>query len=299
LGEGILIVEDEQTLGENLAVFLAREGHRATAVGSGAEAMALLGRQSFDIVVTDIRLVDMDGLELLKKCARRSPAGGRGTVFLDEIGELPLHVQPKLLRALEEKEIMPIGSDAPLKVNTRIIAATHRDLDRMVEEGGFRQDLLLRINVVTIRIPPLGERVEDIPLLANHFVAHFCREMKRPRLTLDNPVMQRLMANEWRKGNVRELSNVIERAVILCEGDTIRLEDLPGDFQVAENEAPTTDLREAVKQFEYRHISSVLASVAGNRELAADALGISPATRYRHMERLRLAGYRLGAPPED
>ena len=164
----------------------------------------------------------------------------------------------------------------------------------MVKDGSFRQDLLLRINVLTVHIPPLRERVEDIPPLVTHFVNRFCLELRKPRLNLDNQVMRRLMSYHWSKGNVRELSNVIERAVILCEGDAIRVEDLPDAFQAPGPCSTTTDLRKAVKQFEYRHIASVLECVEGNRELAAHALGISPATLYRHMERLRLAGYRFG-----
>jgi DNA-binding NtrC family response regulator len=114
-------------------------------------------------------------------------------------------------------------------------------------------------------------------------------------LDLDNQAMRRLMSYPWSKGNVRELSNVIERAVILCEGDTIRVEDLPEVLQAAGVTPSTTDLRQALKQFEYRHIASVLESVGGNRELTAHALGISPATLYRHMERLGLAGYEVGS----
>lgn len=214
-------------------------------------------------------------------------AAEHGTLFLDEIGELPLHIQPKLLRALEEKEVNPVGSDIPIKVATRIVAATHRDLDAMVQAGTFRQDLLLRLNVIRIHIPPLRERIEDIPLLVNHLLRRHCANFGRVPLRIEPEVMDHLMACSWELGNVRELSNFLERLVIMSDRDTVREDDLPESFrnQGGEN---LLHLKEAGIRFEYRHIRSVLRSVNGNRERAACALGISVATLYRHIDRLGL-----------
>lgn len=213
-----------------------------------------------------------------------------GTLFLDEIGDLPLHLQPKLLRALEEKEIHPVGTEVPFKVNTRVLAATHRNLDEMVEKGTFRQDLLMRLNVLEIRIPPLRQRMEDVPLLARHFIGQHCHEMGIQVADIEEQAMKYLMAYNWRKGNIRELSNVIERAVILSENGAISSADLPAEIRDTSQHVPLT-LKDAILQFEYRHVASVLESVDGNREEAAQVLAISPATLYRHLERLGLKGY--------
>lgn len=218
-------------------------------------------------------------------------AASNGTLLLDEIGEMSLPVQAKMLRALEEKEIMPIGSDVPVKVTTRVIAATHRDLEAMVQAGTFRQDLLLRLNVVTIHISPLRERVEDIPLLVRHFIEKHCNEQGRVVLGIDKQAMRCLISYDWEKSNVRELSNAIERAVILCDADVISMTDLSPEVRETQPE-DALSLSDAIKQFEYRYILSVLEGVGGNREVAAQTLGISPSTLYRRMQSIGLSGYR-------
>ncbi len=243
------------------------------------------------------------GADKSREGAFRAAAGG--TLFLDEIGDLPLHVQPKLLRALEQKEIMPVGSDTPIIVNTRVLAATHRNLEEMVNAGEFRRDLFMRLNVVIIHIPPLRERMAAIPLLARHFVTRHCRELGKPTLNIDHDAMQCLMSYNWNKGNVRELSNAIERAVILNEGDRITVKDMPaeirdggqhtsqnpGDAMERSGQHTALNLKEAMSDSERKHIAAVLEIVNGNREDAACMLGISPATLYRHMDNLGLKGY--------
>jgi len=446
VGEKILVIEDEESLRRNLETCLGELGHRVSSAACGKDAVSLLHREQFDIVITDIRLGDMDGLDILKRLSSLSSQAGvlvmtaygsldsaveafrsgahdyilkpfsldeieqrvkniasnrnlqrqnallrqeiqqrhnpsdlvyesqsmkdtydlvcrvatlrnnvlitgesgtgkelvaraihelsgrqagllvplnvsaipdtlvesylfghckgaftgaersrpgvfraaeKGTLFLDEIGELPLHVQPKLLRALEEKEITPIGCDLPTKVDTRIVAATHRDLDAMVQAGSFRQDLLLRLNVVRIHIPPLRERIEDIPALVTHLIKHHCANFGRPPLRIEPEVMHHLMACSWELGNVRELSNFLERLVIMSDRDTVREDDLPKTFRTQGGKCPL-HLKEVVSRAEHRHIVSVLRSVNGNRERAACALGISLATLYRHVDRLGL-----------
>jgi DNA-binding NtrC family response regulator len=232
------------------------------------------------------------GAERSREGAFRAAADG--TLFLDEIGDLPLHIQPKLLRALEEKEIIPVGSDTPILVNTRVIAATNCDLEKMAREGRFRRDLLMRLNVVVIHIPPLRERMDDVPLLVQHFVRRHCHELGKPILEIDMDAMHCLMSYHWRRGNVRELSNVIERAAILSEGQKIGREDLPVEMCDGDQHRSLNmlSLRDAVNEFERRHVASVLESVEGSRDLAASVLGVSPATLYRHLDKLGLKGYR-------
>lgn len=220
----------------------------------------------------------------------RSASGG--TLFLDEIGELPAPVQAKLLRAVEAKEVLPVGSDHPLQVDARVVSATHRDLTAMTRDGKFREDLLFRLGVVTLRVPPLRDRVEDIPALVEHFVARHAREQKKRVTSVDGDAMRMLMGCAWR-GNVRELSNVIERAVILTPGETVTVDDLPAELR-AECATGST-LEGAVLDFERKYIASVLVQTAGNREAAAKALGLSPATLYRRLQRVGLKGYRVGA----
>jgi DNA-binding NtrC family response regulator len=208
-----------------------------------------------------------------------------GTVFLDEIGDLPMPTQVKLLRAIESHEVLPVGADRPEKVDFRLITATHRDLETAVKEGRFRQDLFYRLNVFRVRLPPLRERREDIAKLVAHFMSLHARAMGKVPSTMSNEAMKRLLAYPW-PGNVRELSNVIERATILAAGPTIEPTDLPAEFQ--DTAAAPTELKQAVEQFERQHISWVLRTVGGNREQAARALGIDPATLYRRLAKLHV-----------
>jgi len=467
MGERILVVEDEGTLRQNIVRYLSRAGHSACGVETGGAAIAELRARSFDIVITDLRLPDIDGLavldharasspetatlimtayasvdsavealrrgahdyvlkplsladigrkvqhmaevrrlgqenahlrrmlrgdsdalarlrrggrdinalcDVLQKCASSSSnvlvlgesgtgkelvaraihesspradgplvtlnvsaipealvesylfghekgafsgaerrreglfrAASGGTLFLDEIGELPLSVQAKLLRAVDSKEILPVGSDRGVQVDTRIVAATHRDLPAMVAAGSFRQDLLFRLQVVELRVPPLRDRPGDIPSLARDLLARHASSQRKAVHTIAPDALALLVAYRW-PGNVRELSNVIERAVILCSDDTLTPIDLPVELGVqgppveppapasrpgaeAINEA-TANLEQATLGFQRLHIARVLDASSGGREQAARLLGLSPATLYRYLQKVGLKGYR-------
>jgi len=209
-----------------------------------------------------------------------------GTVFLDELSEMPLDVQVKLLRVLENREVLPLGADHPVPVDFRLVGATNRSLRKQVEQGRFREDLFFRIEVLRVQLPPLRERPDDISALARRFLSKHAATAGRtsPRITHD--AMRRLRAYAW-PGNVRELSNVIERAVLLCEGDWIGPEDLPRDFGVGVS-GETRDLKAAMASFERRHITEVLDHCDGDKNRAAELLGVHLATLYRHIERLGL-----------
>ena len=202
-----------------------------------------------------------------------------GSLFLDEIGELPPCLQVKLLRALQEEEVRPVGESKPRRVDVRVIAATARDLEADVQTGRFREDLFYRLNVVRVRVPPLRERREDIPLLVDHFVAHFREALGRPLRTVTDDALEKLVHYPW-PGNVRELENVIERAAILAEGDRITVRELPANL-VEPQAGPRTpspgdfSLRRARRALEADLIRRALAATHGNRTRAATLLGIS------------------------
>jgi DNA-binding NtrC family response regulator len=462
--ERILVVEDESTLCHNIERVLSRSGHTVTAVETGAAALAELDAHAFDLVLTDLRLPDVDGLAVLDKVRRVSPdtvvlimtafasvdsavealrrgaqdymlkplsladlskkvqlyadyrrlgrenarlrtlvrgedepiallrRGGRamnelcdlldkvapstssvlvlgesgtgkelvaravhdlsprrdgpfvsinvsalpehlvestlfghergaftgadkrreglfraasgGTLFLDEIGELAPAAQAKLLRALETREVLPVGADRGVRVDVRIVAATNCDLGAMVKDGRFREDLFYRLRVVELCVPPLRDRAEDLPGLCRHFLHLHARVQRKPVTDIAPDALAILRAERWR-GNVRELSNVMERAVILCSDDTITPMDLPAEMGVlspgpasipAGSDAAVAEedphLERAVVAFQRRHITRVLGRAQGNRETAAKMLGLSPATLYRHLTRLGLKGSR-------
>ena len=209
-----------------------------------------------------------------------------GTIFLDEVGELPLGLQVKLLRAIEEKEILPVGAVNPVRIDVRIIAATNRDLETCCREGRFREDLYYRLNVFGIDIPPLRDRREDIPVLVDFLVRRHNFEMNRHFKGVDNAAMKVLMSMPW-KGNVRELDNVIEHAMIVGTPDWISTEDLPQRIsQQASGDAvvPGDDLKSAMRVYERNHIANALERAAGDKRAAADALGISLSSLYRKIE---------------
>jgi transcriptional regulator with PAS, ATPase and Fis domain len=211
-----------------------------------------------------------------------------GTIFLDEIGEMPLTLQPKLLRAIETKEVLAVGSTQPVRLNVRIIASTNRDLEKEASEGKFREDLFYRLNVVHVWVPPLRERREDIPLLVDYLISRHNREMKKAYKGADNSAMKVLMSLPW-KGNIRELDNVLERAMILGDGEWITPEHLP-ESEIPENDRNVTanNLRVAVESYEKSHIANVLRDTAGDRTRAAELLGLSRSSLYRKMEKLNI-----------
>lgn len=212
-----------------------------------------------------------------------------GTVFLDEIGDTPLPLQSKLLRAIEAKEILPVGSTKPVTVDVRIIAATHQNLLAMAERGEFREDLYYRLNVVNVQLPPLRDRREDIPDLVEFFIRRHARDMKKSFRGADHAAIKLLMAQPW-KGNVRELDNVIEHAMILADGDWITAEDLPASLRSREVEMPVVgdNLRDALRSYERSHIRTVLARYEDDKRAAADALGLSLSSLYRKVDELGL-----------
>ena len=217
-------------------------------------------------------------------------AANGGTLLLDEIGEMSLEMQPKLLRAVEDQLILPVGSDTPVKVNVRLITSTNRNLEEMVEQGKFREELYFRLNIVNIHIKPLRERIDDIPVLVNHQLELLRKRLNKPILSVDTEVMRYLMRQPW-KGNIRELANTLERACVFCDGHIIVMDDLQENCRDTEIK-DSYDLDDAVNGFKYRHILSVLESVGGNRELAAKDLGLSSATLYRQLEKLGLKGHK-------
>jgi formate hydrogenlyase transcriptional activator len=160
----------------------------------------------------------------MQRRAGRFEAADGGTIFLDEVGELPMETQIALLRVLQEREFERIGSTAPLKVDVRVVAATNRDLGRAVEAGTFRQDLFYRLNVFPIRIPPLRERVDDIPLLVEYSIDRYAKKAGKKFRAISKKTLELFQAYDW-PGNVRELQNVIERAVVLCDGDTFSIDE--------------------------------------------------------------------------
>ena len=213
-----------------------------------------------------------------------------GTLFLDEIGDIPLHLQVKLLRAIEENEILPVGGNTPIKTDVRIIAATNRNLEEDLEKGTFRDDLYYRLNVVEIRLPSLNERREDIPLLVKHFIDKYNTELNRNIKNADNETMRTLLNYSW-KGGIRELENVIERALILCEGEYITRRDLPPNMTDIDYEADIPDrMKDAAAAFEKKHIISILKRTENNKEEAAKILDISLSSLYRKMDELNIKG---------
>ena len=217
---------------------------------------------------------------------------GCGTVFLDEIGETSPALQVKLLRVLQEREIVPVGGSSSIKVSARVIAATNSDLERLSKTGSFRQDLLYRLNVINLHLPALRDRRDDIPLLIAHFLRKHTLAGQTPPSVTDE-ALQRLIAYSW-PGNVRELENVIERATTLYQGGAITLNDLPPKVVAEADEAEPSVGEQArhivqgtltIDELERQHLLQVLAMTGGNRKRAAEILGINRRTLYRMAQR--------------
>jgi Nif-specific regulatory protein len=207
-----------------------------------------------------------------------------GTLFLDEVGEIPLALQAQLLRVLQEREFERVGSTRPIKADIRLIAATNRDLERMIREGVFREDLFYRLNVITVPLPPLRERREDIPLLASHFAAQLSRKIGRRMAGFTPEARACLLRYGW-PGNIRELSNAIERAVVLGEGELILPEDLPETVLEAvssvEPGAPIGKYHDTVNAFKQRLILEAIDQAGGNITRAAELLDLNPTYLHR------------------
>jgi DNA-binding NtrC family response regulator len=224
-----------------------------------------------------------------------------GTLFLDEIGDLPLEMQPKLLRALQERNVRPVGSNGEVPFDARLISATNRDLEVEVSQKRFREDLYYRINVVPLEVPPLRERAGDVLLLAQHFLQRGARTSGKGALVLSPSAAEKLIAYAW-PGNVRELENCMERAVALARFDQITVEDLPdkvrayqSDRFVAAADDPTSVV--PLEQLERQYILQILRLVGGNKSRAAELLGLDRRTLYRKLDRYEAAD-REPARPE-
>ena len=209
-----------------------------------------------------------------------------GTIFLDEIGELPIDLQAKLLRSIQEKEIRPVGSTKRIPINVRILAATNRDLEQAVSQGAFRRDLYFRLNVLSLKIPPLRERRQDVPLLAQYFLDRMARETGQERILSDDAIKV-MLAYDW-PGNVRELENCLERACALTTGPMIHVADLPtsihgvGGIEPGNGDGSSKIL--PIAEMERQSILTTIAQLNGDKLLAARLLGIGKTTLYRKLK---------------
>jgi two-component system response regulator PilR (NtrC family) len=218
-----------------------------------------------------------------------------GSIFFDEIGNIPLETQAKLLRVIQEKEFMRLGGVETIKADARVIAATNADLDRMVREGQFREDLYYRLNVITLELPPLRDRSEDIPLLAQHFLQYYAEENEKDLGRIDSHALELLLDYHW-PGNVRELENVIERAVVLSTGEVLDTDLLPptvreprgGGLPIPELPSNGFSFKEAVANYERQLIVRALRSEDGVQKRAAERLKVKPTTLHEMMKRLKI-----------
>lgn len=208
-----------------------------------------------------------------------------GTLLLDEIGEMNIDLQAKLLRVIENGEFIKLGDTRTTKINVRIIAATNRDLNKSIETGDFREDLYYRLNVFSIQLPSLRDRIEDIPELVEHFLSYYAIKQTKPGITVNNEALKLLQQHVW-KGNIRELRNVLERASILAEDSEILPEHLPYEIQKRDT-ASSQNL--SLASVEKSHIQKVLQHTRGNKTKAAEFLGIGLTTLYRKMEEYHIA----------
>ncbi len=223
-----------------------------------------------------------------KKVGKFERANG-GTIFLDEIGELDLSMQVKLLRVLQEKELERVGGNQPIMIDVRVVAATNRDLFKMVERGDFREDLYYRLNVIPIQLPPLRERKEDIPLLIQYFLDNFSNETGRGKMTIEKDVEEKLINHQW-KGNIRELENMIERMVILCDNNIITINNLPKEITSTEikdsYKLPENGI--SIEELEKNLILQALERTDYNQTKAAQLLNISRHTLIYRMEKYQI-----------
>jgi len=224
-------------------------------------------------------------------------AADKGTVFFDEIGDMPIALQVKLLRALQERECYPLGSNEPVSFDVRMLCATNKNLEKEVREGRFREELLYRINVITIQLPPLRERKDDIALLGNHFLRKYEKPLGRSAMRFSKGAMRLLINYPW-PGNVRELENAVERAAILAETDVIHAHDLPEKLHnaAAAASAGAQIVGMTLEELEREHMRHVLNEVKGDKVKAAQVLGIHLSTLYRKVQRYRLENEGMPQP---
>jgi two-component system response regulator AtoC len=211
-----------------------------------------------------------------------------GTVFMDEIGDMPLSMQGKLLRVIQEKQILRVGANKPIQLDLRFISATNKDLKRAIKEGRFREDLYFRLNVVQIPLPNLMERQEDIPVLIRYFVARYARKFSK-KICMTDPAAEEILLGYTYPGNVRELENIIERAVALAEGDSLTIEDLPPDL--LEYSVTTYGKWPTLEEREYEYLRKVLEHTGRDLRKTARILNLPRTTLWRKMKRYGLSGH--------
>jgi DNA-binding NtrC family response regulator len=260
----------------------SRADKRFLAINCGAFSEELLANELFGH-----EREAFTGARGVKKGLLESAPGG--SIFLDEIGDMPLSMQVKLLRVLQEKTLIRVGGTAEIPVDIRILAATNKDLKAEVERGAFRQDLFYRINVVTLHVPTLAERRDDIPLLCRHFLRKFAEAQGKQINQISDEVMEILIDYEF-PGNIRELENIMERAVTLASGPTIEVSHLPGDFQQPGFQVHRRQKKEflTLEENEQEYIAWVLKQMNGNKTRAAEVLGIDRVSLWRKLKRLDL-----------
>ena len=217
----------------------------------------------------------------------RLKAADQSTLFLDEIGNLPLRLQPKLLTALEQRQVLPVGSNRPVPIDVRVVAATNLAPEQLADENRFRQDLLFRLNTIEIHLPPLRERRDDIPLLLDHYLAVYARKYDKPHRALPPALLEALINHDW-PGNVRALRHAAERAVIMADGDSFTLEDFPLPASRGAPAVAVTGPSLNLDQFEKQMIERALRMHHFNISLAATELGLSRGALYRRMEKYGL-----------
>jgi DNA-binding NtrC family response regulator len=254
-----------------------RSSHPMVSVDLGATAESLFESELFGHVKGSFTGAEGDRIGRLK-------AADKSTLFLDEIGNLPLHLQPKLLTALEQREVVPVGANKPIPIDVRVVAATNASADTLADEKRFRQDLLFRLNTIEIELPPLRERREDVPVLLGHYLSLYARKYDKPERELPNHVLDVLVRHDW-PGNVRALRHAAERAVIMADGDRYHIDDfpLPQRSEAASLAVVGDSLN--LDQLERQMIERALRMHHFNVSLAASELGLSRGALYRRMEK--------------
>jgi DNA-binding NtrC family response regulator len=254
-----------------------RSGHPMISIDLGATAETLFDSELFGHVKGAFTGAEGERMGRLK-------AADQSTLFLDEIGNLPLHLQPKLLTALEQREVVPVGANKPIPIDVRVVAATNMTIEQLSDAKRFRQDLLFRLNTIEIELPPLRERREDIPLLLDHYLGLYARKYDKPQRDLPPSVLEALIRHDW-PGNVRALRHAAERAVIMADGERYRIEDfpLPQRSEAASLSVVGESLN--LEQLERQMIERALRMHHFNVSLAASELGLSRGALYRRMEK--------------
>ena len=277
----VLILGENGTGKEIVAREIHRQSRRAVqpmvAVDLGATAESLFESELFGHVKGAFTGAASDRLGRLK-------AADHSTLFLDEIGNLPLHLQPKLLTALEQRQVVPVGANKPVPIDVRVVAATNLAAEKLADEARFRQDLLFRLNTIEIQLPPLRARRDDIPLLLNHYLALYARKYDKPARELGGETLQVLANYDW-PGNVRALRHAAERAVILADGDHYRIDDFPLPSRPDSSPLPALGGSLNLDQLEKQMVERALRMHHFNISLAASELGLSRGALYRRMEK--------------